>query len=126
MTYQIINFDSLNGINNNVYTLPNPLKNVSKIYLKSIELENNINNIRNNNNTFSLASGYDELNKNYINVYTIALQNKLYTDINVLLNDINIQFNLNYPSLNVTLTLENNYIKVSSNINNYNHVFLIR
>lgn len=123
MTYQIINFDSLNGINNNVYTLPNPLKNVSKIYLKSIELENNINNIRNNNNTFSLASGYDELNKNYINVYTIALQNKLYTDINVLLNDINIQFNLNYPSLNVTLTLENNYIKVSSYINNYNHVF---
>ena len=64
MNIDILHFDTLLGTynDNSVYdctfTLSNPLRNVQRIYLKSIELPISFNNIRASNGTNFLSSLY--------------------------------------------------------------------
>jgi len=103
MHIDLLHFDTLLGSynNNSVYdctfVLSNPLRNVQKIYLKSIELPISFNNIRsaNGTNTFKIT----------VNAvtYTITLNEYSYTSINTLLNDINTQVQLVLPNISFTL-----------------------
>lgn len=136
---QYINFDSLNGSTyntsnqNNSYTfnisyaslspnafnatfqLQNPLHNISKIHLKSIELPIGWNNVRASSklNIIGVAASCD-LSGNYSNVFSISLADKTYTSVSTLIADINSSFLALYPTINIIFSLVNGYISVSS------------
>ena len=138
MTIQYINFDSLNGATYNTssqfntytfnssylntapnafnatFNLQTPLRNIKKIYLKSIEIPIGFNNIRANSKTniIGVATGYD--GTSYINIYSITLADKTYTSITSLISDINLAFATLYPSVNIIFAVSNSYITVTS------------
>ena len=108
MNIDILHFDTLLGqYNNSVYDctfiLSNPIRNVQKIYLKSIEIPISFNNIRvsNGTNTFK------------INGFIITINENSYTSITTLLNDINIKVHLVLP--NVTFGVENQKVVMTTN-----------
>ena len=106
MNIDILHFDTLLGsYNNSVYDctfiLSNPLRNVQKIYLKSIEIPISFNNIRDSNGTNTFE----------INTYKITLNENNYISITTLLNDINTQLHLVLP--NISFTLSNNRVVIS-------------
>ena len=109
MNIDILHFDTLLGSynNNSVYDctfiLSNPLRNVQKIYLKSLEIPISFNNIRSSNNT----------NTFQINSYTITLNENNYTSITTLLNDINTQIHLVLPNISFTLN-SNNKVSITN------------
>jgi hypothetical protein len=108
MNIDILHFDTLLGSynDNSVYdctfTLSNPLKNVQRIYLKSIEIPISFNNIRSSNgtNTFQITI--------QSNTYTITINEANYTSINTLLNAINTQLIVVLP--NVSFHISNKYV----------------
>ena len=108
MNIDILHFDTLLGqYNNSVYDctfiLSNPIRNVQKIYLKSIEIPISFNNIRvsNGTNTFK------------INGFILTINENSYTSITTLLNDINIKVHLVLP--NVTFGVENQKVVMTTN-----------
>ena len=109
MNIDILHFDTLLGTynNNSVYdctfNLSNPLRNVQKIYLKSIEIPISFNNIRSANGT----------NTFQINGYTITITENSYTSITTLLNDINTQLHLVLP--NISFGVENHKVLITTN-----------
>ena len=108
MNIDILHFDTLLGSynDNSVYdctfTLSNPLKNVQRIYLKSIEIPISFNNIRSSNgtNTFQITI--------QSNTYTITINEANYTSITMLLNAINEQLIIVLP--NVSFRISNKYV----------------
>ena len=111
MNIDILHFDTLLGqYNNSVYDCTfayfeqsAPIRNVQKIYLKSIEIPISFNNIRvsNGTNTFK------------INGFIITINENSYTSITTLLNDINIKVHLVLP--NVTFGVENQKVVMTTN-----------
>jgi len=89
-----------------IFKLSNPVKCIHKIYLKSLEMPIVFENIRDGNtsNVFSIKIN------NTIKTATLASKN--YTDINVLLTDINNALGYSYLSVN-----SNGYIILSATIN---------
>jgi hypothetical protein len=108
MNIDILHFDTLLGSynDNSVYdctfTLSNPLKNVQRIYLKSIEIPISFNNIRSSNgtNTFQITI--------QSNTNTITINEANYTSINTLLNAINEQLIVVLP--NVSFHISNKHV----------------
>ena len=137
---QIIHFDSLNGavyntsnqynsynFNTNylstspnafnaTFNLASPLKNIKKVSLKSIEIPIGWNNIRVNSrlNIIGVASNYDSVTKLFSNIYSVSIPDKTYSNINVLITDINIAFASLYPSVNIIFSIVNSYVNVTS------------
>ena len=110
MNIDILHFDTLLGTynNNSVYdctfTLSNPLRNVQRLYLKSIEMPISFNNIRsaNGTNTFQITV----LNT----IYIITIDENNYTSITTLLNDINTKLHLVLPNITFGLNMKNKVI----------------
>jgi hypothetical protein len=102
-----INFDTIDGIPNNdngkyhcyntSLKISNPIKNIQKIALKSIELPIQFYNIRSNNgsNIFSFIFTYAAFN-NITVINTLTEQN--YNNISTLINDINSLITTNITS----------------------------
>jgi hypothetical protein len=99
MNIDILHFDTLLGTynNNSVYdctfTLSNPLRNVQRIYLKSIEIPISFNNIRSTNgtNTFQITI--------QSNTHTITINEFNCTSITSLLTVLNAQLNIVLPNV---------------------------
>jgi len=98
----ILHFDTYDNNcfygNNNCYDasfqLSHPMKNIHKIYLKSLEMPVAINNIRSDNSSNILIL------KVNATTFTVTLANKNYTDINLLIADINSKLALlNSPAI---------------------------
>jgi hypothetical protein len=108
MNIDILHFDTLLGTynNNSVYdcnfTLSNPLRNVQRLYLKSIEMPISFNNIRsaNGTNTFQITI--------QSNTYTITMNEFNCTSITTLLTVLNAQLNIVLP--NVSFNYINKYV----------------
>ena len=108
MNIDILHFDTLLGSynNNSVYDctfiLSNPLRNVQKIFLKSIEIPISFNNIRacNGTNTFQITIQSV--------TYTITVDESSYTSILSLISEINVQLHLVLP--NITFDILNNNV----------------
>jgi hypothetical protein len=108
MNIDILHFDTLLGLynNNSVYDctfiLSNPLRNVQKIFLKSIEIPISFNNIRacNGTNTFQIMIQSV--------TYTITVDESSYTSILSLITEINVQLHLVLP--NITFDILNNNV----------------
>ena len=106
----ILHFDTLLGTynNNSVYdctfTLSNPLRNVQRLYLKSIEIPISFNNIRSSNgtNTFEITI--------QSNTYTITFDEFSCISITTLLTALNSKLNIVLP--NVTFNFINNYVYI--------------
>jgi hypothetical protein len=104
----ILHFDTLLGTYNNdsvydcTFTLSNPLRNVQRLYLKSIEIPISFNNIRSSNgtNTFQITI--------QSNTYTITINEFNCTSITSLLTVLNAQLNVVLP--NVTFNYINKYV----------------
>lgn len=91
------------------YDLRVPLRNVKRIYLKSVELPIGFPNIRSSNlsNTLTVATG-----ESSGTTYSITLNDKVYQSIDTLISDINSAFSTAYPSVNIvfsTNTSSTNY-----------------
>jgi hypothetical protein len=99
MNIDILHFDTLLGSynDNSVYdctfTLSNPLRNVQRLYLKSIEIPISFNNIRsaNETNTFQITI--------QSNTYTITMNEFNCTSITTLLTVLNAQLNIVLPNV---------------------------
>lgn len=93
----------------NAYNAEIPLQTtksgVKRIYLKSLELPIGFPSIRANSNLHILTISNTS---NFATTYPITLADKNYTNISVLLADINTQFLSTYPTLGITLTLSSN------------------
>ena len=138
MPINIINFDSLNGAVYNTsnqfntynfntsylnlspnafnanFQLQTPIRNIKRIYLKSIEIPLGFNNIRSSSktNVIAVATTYD--GTTFSNIYSISLPDKTYASISVLIADINSTFLSLYPSVNIVFSVVNGYITVTS------------
>ena len=108
MNIDILHFDTLLGSHNNnsvydcTFTLSNPLRNVQRIYLKSIEIPISFNNIRSTNgtNTFQITI--------QSNTYTITINEFNCTSITSLLTVLNAQLHIVLP--NVSFNYINKYV----------------
>ena len=114
-TFPIVNGSSNAGPNsfNCDFSLPTVKKNVKKIHLKSIELPLAFCNVRGNSNLNTIVIATTLVGSVYSGFYNIALSDKIYKDINTLLNDINTQFFILYPTVNILFSLNNGYVQVS-------------
>jgi hypothetical protein len=116
-TFPIVIGSATSGPNsfNCDFSLPSVRRNVKKIQLKSIELPLAFPNIRANSNLNTIAVATTLTGTVYSGVYNIALSDKVYKDISTLLSDINAQFLLLYPSVNIIFSVNaSGYIQVSS------------
>jgi hypothetical protein len=117
-TYTITTGSASAGPNsfNCEFTLPQPKHWIKKIHLRSVEIPLGFPNIRasSNLNTISLATTYS--GGVYSNFYNITLPDKTYTDINVLITDINALFLSLYPSVNIIFSLNSTsgFIQINS------------
>lgn len=85
---------------NTVWQLSRPLRNVSKIYLKSLTLPVLFPNVRSSNHSNTLTVTSSE------NVpYTITLPDRVYKDIQTLLTRINADFAARYPSQGISFSI---------------------
>lgn len=115
MNIDILHFDTLLGTynNNSVYdctfTLSNPLKNVQRLYLKSIEIPISFNNIRSSNgtNTFHITIHANGL----LSKLLITINEFNCTSITSLLTAINEQINLILPDV-VLFKCIDNYVYI--------------
>lgn len=95
-----------NNTFNPTFVLSQPIHYPKKIYLKSVEMPITFNNIRASNNTNALTI----LNKGF--VYDIELPDKSYSNIQELLNEMNVKLSLQYknsymePITEISLTQE--------------------
>lgn len=98
----ILHFDTYDNNcyygNNNCYDasfqLSHPMKNLHKIYLKSLEMPIYIKNIRSDNNSNQFVLKVNQT------TFPITLTNNNYTDINLLISDINAKLALlNSPAI---------------------------
>lgn len=118
MNIDILHFDTLLGTynNNSVYdctfTLSNPLRNVQRIYLKSIEIPISFNNIRSTNgtNTFQITI--------QSNTYTITINEFNCTSITSLLTVLNAQLNIVLPNVNFNYVNKFVYLQLIGYPNN--------
>ena len=110
MHIDTLHFDTLLGSynNNSVYdctfVLSNPLRNVQKIFLKSIEIPISFNNIRASNGTNTFQITIQSI------TYTITVSENSYTSIISLITDINVQLHSVLP--NATFSLLNNKVSL--------------
>lgn len=85
---------------NTVWTLTRPLRNVAKIYLKTLTLPVLFPNVRssNNSNTLTVTSS--------ANVpYTITLPDRVFKDVQSLITRINAEFTALYPTQGISFSL---------------------
>lgn len=99
-TYNIDPTSAINCPNsfNTVWTLRRPIRNVQRIYLKSLVLPILFPNVRSSNGSNTLTV----MNTTTQATYTITLPDRTYTDISTLLNRINSAFTTSFPSITVT------------------------
>ena len=118
MNIDILHFDTLLGTynNNSVYdctfTSSNPIRNVQRIYLKSIEIPISFNNIRSTNgtNTFQITI--------QSNTYTITMNEFNCTSITSLLTVLNAQLNIVLPNVNFNYVNKFVYLQLIGYPNN--------
>ena len=118
MNIDILHFDTLLGTYNNssvydcTFTLSNPLRNVQRIYLKSIEIPISFNNIRSTNgtNTFQITI--------QSNTYTITINEFNCTSITSLLTVLNAQLNIVLPNVNFNYVNKFVYLQLIGYPNN--------
>ena len=106
------------------FTISNPLRNVKRIYLKSLEMPISFNNIRLNNGTnaftFFLTSNLNVISL----IYYIILDEKNYESIAALLLDINDTIASLLGNYNIIFSTLNNKIIISStNFSGYKITF---
>ena len=101
---------------NATWNLRKPIVNAKRIWLKSIELPIGFSNIRSTNfsNTLTINTASTGGTS-----YTITLPDKIYTSIQVLLNDINLFFVATYPSVNIVFSVvtgptNNGFVQVTT------------
>lgn len=112
---RVINFDSINSTYttnsyNTRFIISTPLKNVSKIYLKSVELPIGFYNVRSPYNVFSVNVGGT--------IYSLTIPEKNYTDIAILLADLNaLTFGIANTTFSFTQSTDKITITMTSTIN---------
>ncbi len=107
MPISIKHFDTINASYtstpfNSRFEIQNPIKNIKKIYLKSFELSLDFCNVRAGLNTFTVR--YNSI------LYTVTLNDKVYTSIGSLLTDLNSAYTGIISGVNVGFTTSNNQI----------------
>ena len=110
-TYTISNSSSSSAANsfNCTWQLPFQLKNVKQIKLKSVEIPIAINSVRANSNTNTFSYSSDN-----ITFKTISLSDANYTDITLLIADLNTKITATYPSDNLTFSLVSSKVRLTS------------
>ena len=115
-----ITLDQYSGVLNNknsydtTFTISNPLRNVKKIYLKSLEMPISWNNIRVINGTTQFEFVLTSASNVVSTTYYIILNEKNYTSIDTLLFDINDQVSTVLGNFNITFSTQNNQIIITS------------
>ena len=101
---------------NTEWNLRVPINNPKRIWLKSIELPIGFANVRESNlsNTMTVQTLYTGGTQ-----YTITLPDKIYNNIQSLLDDINAAFLFSYPTVNIVLsintsTTDNGFVRITT------------
>jgi len=130
MSIQTLNFDTINSLYTNsdpfdtTFTMSNPLRNIKKIRLSSLEIPLGFYNIRSTNSTNTFTITINSV------VSTITLSPAYYSSISTLLTAINTAFTAlsltNTPTFSynglyviITLTTSTTYSITSSNLSKY-------
>ena len=94
---------------NTTFTLPFPIRNVKQIRLKSAEIPIIFNNVRATSytNTFSYSG-------DNITFKTISLSDANYTDITLLIADLNTKITATYPDDGMSFSLVSNKVRITS------------